>query len=109
MNNVHIYPIKQNKRDLLLYEEKTTVFLRCNQLCGKIVGLYGHQSVMATQSTRGESGSLPIKDKVYGIKGVSGGTRGGEKIPLQPGMAVGRPKGEKIPLSGRCNRTEGKG
>ncbi|MEQ2600915.1 hypothetical protein ACIXO7_19740 [Bacteroides fragilis] len=63
--------------------------------------------MMASQSTRGGSGSLPIKDKVYGIKGVAGGTRG--KIPLQPGMAVGRPEGEKIPLSGRCNRTEGKG
>jgi hypothetical protein len=35
---------------------------------------------MASQSTRGGSGSLSIKDKVYGIKGVVGGTRG--KIPL---------------------------
>ncbi|WP_413655479.1 hypothetical protein [Phocaeicola dorei] len=31
---------------------------------------------MASQSTRGGSGSLPIKDKVYGIKEVAGGTRG---------------------------------
>lgn len=47
--------------------------------------------------------------KRQGVRYKRSGRRYKGQIPLQPGMAVGRPEGEKVPLSGRCNRTEGKG